>query len=582
MKWDLDDLYLGFDDPKFANDIAKLENLVDDYNKLQVLSKEFDTEKFIVKYIKLSEDITILVRTLSSFCSLNNATDVTNQDSLVYMARLRNILNNSKSTDVFISRYLKDVDLESLSTNETIKNNLFVLNKTKQSAKYLLSEQEEMLYSKLTQVSSSSWSQVQSLLTSNLDVKYNNKHITLPEVRNLAYDSDAKVRKDAYHAELKSYEQIEDIVALALSNIKREVTIMNDLRGFSSPMEPTLISSNMKAETLDSMIGAMLDFRSEFEKYFIAKAEYLGHKEGLPFYDLFAPVGSLDVTYTYEEAQKVINDSFNTYSSKLSDFSKKAFKLNWLDPFPKKGKRGGAFCSNQPQLKQSRILSNFTGSLSDVSTLAHELGHGYHGEIISDNSPLNWSYPMPLAETASIFCETIVTKHLLSELTDPKEKLSVLEVALQGDAQVIIDILSRFIFEESIFKLSNGPISKDKMKELMIVAQKEAYGKGLDENYLHPYMWLNKGHYYSAGLNFYNFPYAFGLLFGKGLYAQYLKNPTEFIKNYDNLLALTTKASVEDVAASMNIDVTKKDFWIDSLNIIKEDIDEVIRLLKIK
>ncbi|HKL95053.1 MAG TPA: M3 family oligoendopeptidase [Haploplasma sp.] len=582
MKWDLDDLYLGFDDPKFANDLAKLENLVDDYNKLQVLSKEFDAEKFILKYIKLSEDITILVRTLSSFCSLNNATDVTNQDSLVYMARLRNILNNSKSTDVFISRYLKDVDLESLSTNETIKNNLFVLNKTKQSAKYLLSEQEEMLYSKLTQVSSSSWSQVQSLLTSNLDVKYNNKHITLPEVRNLAYDANGNVRKEAYLAELKSYEQIEDIVAMALSNIKREVTIMNDLRGFSSPMEPTLISSNMKAETLDSMIGAMLDFRGEFEKYFIAKAEYLGHNNGLPFYDLFAPVGSLDVRYTYEEAQKVINDSFNTYSSKLSDFSKKAFDLNWLDPFPKKGKRGGAFCSNQPQLKQSRILSNFTGSLSDVSTLAHELGHGYHGEIISDNSPLNWSYPMPLAETASIFCETIVTKHLLSELTDPKEKLSVLEVALQGDAQVIIDILSRFIFEESIFKLSNGPISKDKMKELMIVAQKEAYGKGLDENYLHPYMWLNKGHYYSAGLNFYNFPYAFGLLFGKGLYAQYLKNPTEFIKNYDNLLALTTKASVEDVAASMNIDVTKKDFWIDSLNIIKEDIDEVIRLLKIK
>lgn len=582
MKWDLDDLYLGFDDPKFANDLAKLENLVDDYNKLQVLSKEFDAEKFIVKYIKLSEDITILVRTLSSFCSLNNATDVTNQDSLVYMARLRNILNNSKSTDVFISRYLKDVDLESLSTNETIKNNLFVLNKTKQSANYLLSEQEEMLYSKLTQVSSSSWSQVQSLLTSNLDVKYNNKHITLPEVRNLAYDANGNVRKEAYLAELKSYEQIEDIVAMALSNIKREVTIMNDLRGFSSPIEPTLISSNMKAETLDSMIGAMLDFRGEFEKYFIAKAEYLGHNNGLPFYDLFAPVGSLDVRYTYEEAQKVINDSFNTYSSKLSDFSKKAFDLNWLDPFPKKGKRGGAFCSNQPQLKQSRILSNFTGSLSDVSTLAHELGHGYHGEIISDNSPLNWSYPMPLAETASIFCETIVTKHLLSELTDPKEKLSVLEVALQGDAQVIIDILSRFIFEESIFKLSNGPISKDKMKELMIVAQKEAYGKGLDENYLHPYMWLNKGHYYSAGLNFYNFPYAFGLLFGKGLYAQYLKNPTEFIKNYDNLLALTTKASVEDVAASMNIDVTKKDFWIDSLNIIKEDIDEVIRLLKIK
>lgn len=580
MKWNLDNLYKGFDDPKFASDFNKLENLVSEYNNLKEEATKLSNEDFILKYITISENITILVRTLNSFCSLTNSTDVSNQESLVNMSKLRNVLNKSKSTDVFISRYLKDIDLEQLTTNEIIKNNLFSLTKTKNSAKYLLSEKEEILYSKLNQVASSSWSQVQSLLTSNLDVDYDGKVLTLPETRNLAYDNNAEVRKKAYEAELKSYEKIEDVIAMALSNIKREVTIMNELRGFNNPLEPTLIQSNMSKETLEAMIGAMLDFRGEFEKYFIAKAKYLGHSNGLPFYDLFAPVGSLDVTYTYEEAQTVINDSFSSYSNKLSDFSKKAFNLNWIDPFPKKGKRGGAFCSNQPQLKQSRILSNFTGSLSDVSTLAHELGHGYHGEIIGNNSPLNWSYPMPLAETASIFCETIVTKHLLSNLEDEKDKLSVLEVSLQGDAQVIIDILSRYIFEESIFNLSHGPISKDKMKELMLVAQKESYGKGLDENYLHPYMWLNKGHYYSAGLNFYNFPYAFGLLFGKGLYAQYLKDKEAFIKNYDNLLALTTKETVENVALSMNIDVTKKEFWMDSLNIIKEDIEEVIRLMK--
>jgi len=323
-----------------------------------------------------------------------------------------------------------------------------------------------------------------------------------------------------------------------------------------------------------------MDFRPHFEAYLQAKSKYLGHEGNLPFCDLFAPVGKLEQTYTYEEAQAIIKEAYYGYSKRLGDFATKAFDKEWIDVYPKKGKRGGAFCSNQPQLRQSRIMTNFTGSLSDVLTLAHELGHGYHGEVISDNRPLHWNYPMPLAETASIFCETIVNHHLLSQITDPKERLSVLENSLQGDTQVIIDILSRFLFESALFEKAVGPVSKHVMKEMMLDAQKKAYLNGLDHHQLHPYMWLVKGHYYSAGLNFYNFPYAFGLLFGKGLYAQYLKDKKKFLKNYDDLLALTTKTSVEACAQSMGIDVTKKDFWMDSLDEVKKDIDEVISLMK--
>lgn len=581
MNWNLDDFYLGFDDPKYQEDINKLQKLIDEYNQLNDLIKTNDEQNIILTYIKINQDIVKTVRTLSSFNSLINATDVSNQQSLVNMAKISKMLNEITATSVLFTRYLSNVDLDKYRHNEIVLDNLFQLQKEKESAKYLLTEKEEVLYSKLRQLSSSSWSQLQSLLTSKLDVSFNNENITLSEARNLAYDNDPSVRKNAYEAELKAYEKIDEVAAMALSNIKREVVTINDLRGYKNVLEPTLLRSNMKEETLNAMIEAMLEFRPYFANYLKAKAKYLNHDNGLPFYDLFAPVGKLDKTYSYQEAQDIIIKSFNSYSPKLGDYAKKAFDLNWIDPFPKKGKRGGAFCSNQPQLRQSRILSNFTGSLSDVSTLAHELGHGYHGEIISDNTPLNWSYPMPLAETASIFCETIVTNHLLSEISDKEERLSVLEIALQGDTQVIIDILSRYMFETNIFKLAEGPISKDIMKSEMIKAQKEAYLDGLDHNVLHPYMWLNKGHYYSAGLNFYNFPYAFGLLFGKGLYAMYLEDKASFIQNYDKLLALTTKASVEDTAASMGIDVTNKDFWISSLNIIKKDIDEVIKLMSL-
>lgn len=577
-QWDLNDLYHGFDETYHA-DIEKFSQLVDTYITF-IRKQDVKPETYLEGYLDLSEQITVLVRSLYSYASLVMSTDVTNQDAPKYLSKLQSISRRSTPEDVLFTRFLATLDLDDLAKkSEKIHLYLYQLKLSQEDAKHLLSEKEEVLYSKLRELASGSWGQLQSLTTANVPVYFRDKEITLSEVRNLAYEKDGSVRKDAYHAELKAYELIEDAVSLALSNIKREVTLMNELRGYESALHKTLEQSKMTKETLDAMISAMMDYRPHFEKYLQAKAKYLGHSSGLPFYDLFAPVGKLDKTYTYEEAQSLVKESFYGFSKRLGDFASKAFDKNWIDVYPKKGKRGGAFCSNQPQLKQSRIMTNFTGSLSDVSTLAHELGHGYHGEVISDNAPLHWSYPMPLAETASIFCETILNNHILSTITDKKERLSILEVSLQGDTQVIIDILSRFIFETKLFEKSTGPISKHQMKASMLDAQKEAYLNGLDPNVLHPYMWLNKGHYYSAGLNFYNFPYAFGLLFGKGLYAQYLKNPENFLKSYDDLLTLTTKTSVEACAESMGIDVTKKDFWIDSLEQVKKDIDEVIELL---
>ncbi|MFA7055734.1 MAG: M3 family metallopeptidase, partial [Acholeplasmataceae bacterium] len=418
-------------------------------------------------------EMTKHVRTLASYASLRMSTDVTNQEALVYMSKIQQIGRQATAQNVAFTRYLKTVDLEELAKQSTlIHHYLFNLKKEQEEAIHLLSEKEEILYSKLSELGSSSWGQLQSVLTSNVNVNYRDQVITLPEVRNLAYEKDLSVRKDAYDAELKAYEVIEDAVSMALSNIKREVNTMNELRGFESALDKTLIQSNMTKKTLDAMLNAMKAYRVHFASYLKEKARYLGYEGSLPFYDMFAPVGKLEKTYSYEEAQELVKEGFYSYSNRLGDFAKKAFDNHWIDPFPKKGKRGGAFCSNQPQIKQSRILSNFTGSLSDVLTLGHELGHGYHGEVISSNSPLHWSYPMPLAETASIFCETIINNHLLKSITKPEERLSILENSLQGDTQVVIDILSRYFFETSLFEKASGPVSKHQMKEMMVEAQK--------------------------------------------------------------------------------------------------------------
>ena len=578
--WDLTSFYQGFDET-YQKDLNKIEALVKEVKTLIKHKDQYDDIFLIESYLRIDEKLTALVKTVYSYASLTSATDVNNQEALSYLAKIQNILRQTTEEDVIFTRYLKNINIEKLSEkSQLIKTYLFNLNHIKESAKHLLSEKEEILYARLSELSSGSWSRLQSMATANLNVLYEEENITLSEVRNLAYDYDPKVRKKAYEAELKAYEQVEDFVALALTNIKREVNVMLELRGYESALEKTLIQSKMKKETLEAMIEAIYEYQPYFEQYLEAKAKSLGHQNGLPFYDLFAPMGKLEKTYTYDEAQTLVKDAFYGYSQKLGDFAKKAFDKNWIDVYPKKGKRGGAFCSNQPQINESRILTNFTGSLSDCLTLAHELGHGYHGEVIASNQPLHWSYPMPLAETASIFCEAIINNHLLKQIDKKEERLSILENSVQDATQVVIDILSRFLFEEKVFSTANRPISKQEMKQFMIDAQTKAYGKGLDPEYLHPYMWLNKGHYYSAGLSYYNFPYAFGLLFGKGLYAQYLENKEAFINQYDDLLRLTTKASAEDVALSMGIDITKKEFWLNSLEMIKKDIEEVITLLK--
>lgn len=575
MKWNLDDLYKGFDE-NFDKDIKKLESLVEDYNKM-----EFNNDNILVKYIELQEEMTVVVRKLSAYCSLRSSTNVLDKDASNKMSLLRNILNKTTLQDVLFQRFLLSLDLDVVTEKLNLTHYKYILNRMKNSAKRLLSEKEEVLYSKMKMVSSDSWSRLQKLLTSNLMCSFEGKDVTLSYIRNLAYENSQEIRKEAYFSELKVYEKIEDTLSLTLSNIKREVNIMSELRGYSNPLEKTLETSKMKKETLDAMLEAMKDYLPKFEEYFLAKAEYLNHKNGLPFYDLFAPIGSLDKSYTYEEAKDVIINNFNSFSKELGSFAKKAFDNNWIDVEPYKGKVGGAFCSNLPFMEQSRILLNFTGSLSDVSTLAHELGHGYHGDVISKNLPLNTSYPMPLAETASILCETIVMNNLMSNLTEDSDLLSVLEISLQGDSQVIVDIMSRYLFEQKVINdTTDNVLDSTRLKELMLEAQRDTYGKGLDENFMHPYMWACKGHYYSAGLNFYNFPYAFGLLYAKGLYSKFLENKEQFVENYDNMLLMTTVSDVEEVALTMGIDVTKKDFWLSSLEIISKDIDKFVALSK--
>ena len=586
MKWSLKELYESFESPEFLRDSKRILTLIEEINAYA--EKEFQEVKKakekLETYLHYEMEMSNLVSRVMGFANLTMSTDARNEAAREHFSRIAMKLSAITKAEVLFKRFVQKLENleEIVSESAFLTEHRFILEEAKKEGQYLLSDAEEMLLAKMSNTGSKAWTNLQNILTSTLLVEMEKEgekvSLPLPAVRNLAYDKDPSVRKAAYEAELAAYKKVEESSAAALNGIKGEVLTVSELRGFETPLHETLFQSRMEKETLDAMFDAIRESLPSFRKYLKRKAELLGHQKGLPFYDLFAPMGESQMQFTYEEAMDYIVKNFSTFSPKLGQYAKEAYEKNWLDVEPREGKRGGAFCSNLHVIGESRILSNFDGSFSNMTTLAHELGHGYHGFNLKEETILNSSYPMPIAETASIFCETIVVQAALKEMSDA-EAVTILEQSISDATQVIVDIYSRYLFETKLFETrKDHPLSVKELNAFMLEAQKEAYGDGLDEEVLHPYMWLNKTHYYSAGRNFYNFPYAFGLLFSKGLYAIYLKRGESFVPEYDALLSVTGKKSIKEVAELMDIDVTKPDFFRDSLKIVERDIEKFLEL----
>lgn len=585
--WNLGSIYPSFTSDAYLEDLSRIHQLIEKLNgACDKWQETKDVKATLEAIVQDFNQVYELLFTVAGFASLNFTVNTADSEAISAFEKAEQLITELTKPDVKFTRFVGSLtNLEALIGESSIlKAHAFYLRRQKERAHYMLSDEEEVLIAKMMTTGSSSWSMLQSKLTSKLTVQVDLgsevKEVTLSEARAMAREGDPAVRKAAYTGELKACELIDEAVATALNSIKGEVIITSERRGFASPLEEALFKTKMSKATLDALLGAIEEFLPTVQSYFRAKAELLGDTNGLKFYNLFAPIGTSSKTYTYDESMAFIIENFNSFSKELGDFATVAYKQNWIDVEPKTGKVGGAYCAEVPKLKESRILLNYKGSLGDVITTAHELGHGYHNEMLREATMLNVDVPMPLAETASTFCETIVGRAALKTV-GPEEQLTVLESALQDASQCITDIYSRFLFESRLFEArKNGSLSVEELNKLMLEAQKDAYGEGLDPDFRHPYMWLNKGHYYSAGLNFYNFPYAFGLLFAKGLYKLYQEEGDTFLPKYNQLLAFTGQETIENVCLSVGIDVTTKDFWRNSLGVIAEDIEQFIALSK--
>ena len=577
--WDLTVFYKDFDDPEFKDDLARLPKEIDAFTAAIAAPAEDEVRK-LVSLVHQEEALSCLFERLSMMIELNFAVDANNKPANAALAPLmRANMDSSLAANAF-SRYLASLDnLDAIiDADDELKARAFALREAAENAKHQLPEALEKPVLKMQLSGGEAFSHLRDKLDATLLVDYDGKQIPLSAVRALAYDGDADTRRRAYEAELASYKKIELPMSFCLNNIKAEGETMAALKGYKGVLDMALAHSRMDEKTLEAMWTAIREALPEVREYFKAKGRLLGHENGLPFYDLFAPVGQSTRTYTVEEARALLLDLFGKFCPEMGEMMRTAFDEGWIDMFPREGKSGGAFCSGYYAKNISRVMTNFAGSASDVSTLAHELGHAFNNRMLHHKPIMMTETPMPLAETASTFNETLLISQLLKTAT-PEEELTLLDSCLTEQTQTMVDIYSRFLFEQKVVAAqADHALDVDELKETMLWAQEQSYGDGLDPEYRHPYMWACKSHYYSTGVHFYNFPYAFGGLFARGLYARYEKEGEAFVPVYCDLLSRFGSDTIANVTASVGIDVTTPDFWREAVESVLVQVRRFVEL----
>ena len=576
--WDLSVYYQGFDDPAFRRDVDDIRRMIAEGQEL-LKSREEPLAK-LENVVRALDALTHKLYRAYSFCQLTLATDAQHSRALKCQDELSVLMVEVEVLQSACTRYVGAAEgLETLiAGSQTLRDHGFILRESRERAAHMLPESMERWMLRMSLSGGDAFSKLRNQLMGTHTVELDGEQRPLPAVRGMAHDPDPVVRKRAYEAEIASYRKVELPMAFCLAGIKGEALTLCEAKNYPDVLTQQITESRMDRETLEAMLDAIREALPDFRRYLKAKGKLLGHREGLPFYDLFAPVSRTEKRYTAEEARALLVDVFSKVHPDMGAFVDHAFKNRWIDLYPREGKEGGAFCAHSHGLGLSRILTNFVGSFSDVSTLAHELGHAWHGHCMEAKPVLMADEPMPLAETASIFNETLLN-HTLRKTADEDDSFAMLEGSLMEATQTVVDIYSRFLFESAVFEARKSHISSpEELKAMMLDAQEKAYGDGLAKGVRHPYMWACKPHYYYTGLHFYNFPYAFGLLFGLGVFARYQAMGSAFMRSYDRLLAACGSDLVANVAAGVDINVHSVEYWRGALDVLRAEVDEFVAL----
>jgi pepF/M3 family oligoendopeptidase len=585
-RWSVGDVFESLHSPDFASEMerasaeaTRLVALFDEHNvraiePRPVTGEDGETADAVISALNRTiAEAEILQAAVYATVS----TDSRDEHAAALLSRLEVDEATIRPLLARLAEWVRALGVDELATvSDAVREHLQPLRRLATRAEHQMSEAEEGLYAELATTGSGAWSRLHGDVTSQLtaDVTFPDGHVerlSMPAVRGLGSHPDPAVRKAAYDAEMTAWPTITTPISAAINAIKGEANIVDRRRRWGDPLEASLFANSVSRATFDAMQSAVTAALPDFRRWMRCKARLHGYDGGLRWWDLIAPLPQIASATSWDDGIAWVRSAFATYSDELAGLVDRALEQQWIDAGPRDGKMGGAFC--MPFVDgRSLVLLNWADSLESAQVTAHELGHAYHNTTLAGRTPLQKRLPMALAETASIFCQTLAVEAGLRRLDGP-QRLGLLDVDLIQSAQIVLDIRSRFDFEAQLFaRRQRRTLGATELNELMLQAQADAYGEGLDLDTRHPYMWMLKPHYYTA--HFYNWPYTYGMLFGLGLFAEYEADPERFRDGYAHALSRAGIESAESLGAMFGIDVTSEAFWTSSLDVCRARISE--------
>ena len=461
----------------------------------------------------------------------------------------------------------------------------FYLNEMRDTARLKMEPKLEKLAAELAVNGYHAWNRLYTKIYGDLRAEFveggKKQSLSLGQLANKLSSPSRQIRKQAFERIAGAWKSTEDLAAMELNSLVGFRLSLYKERCWESPLTEALLMGRIKRETIDAMWDAVAQARRRIAAYVAAKKRILAIDK-FRWYDMIAPLGKIERIYAYDEACEFILEHLTSFSQDLGRFAKMAIDGRWVEAEDRPGKSGGGFCTGLPTAKQSRIFMTYSGNYNEMMTLAHELGHAYHSWVLKDYPHFARHYPMNLAETASTFNELVVTDAALEAAAGTKEMISLLDKKLQDTLIMFCDIRCRYIFDTRFHEeRMKGPVPKERLCELMVDAQKTAFGDILAADGHHPLFWAAKLHFSESAVPFYNFPYTFGHLFAGGIYDRAKKEGPSFAKAYRGLLADTPVMTTEGVAKKhLGVDLRKPGFWKDAVDRSLADVDLFIKLAR--
>ncbi|MGM0601398.1 MAG: M3 family oligoendopeptidase [Candidatus Rifleibacteriota bacterium] len=576
--WNLETYFKEFNGPDMVGFKAELKKDIKDLTNRaanqNTLSEEnlVDWEKILLDF----EELTTRLSHYASYIGCLSAADAHNEDYQKAGAELAQIGADFEKIEIQIKMGFKDCNdsiFKKFCSIEKLQNISFHLAELRDDARQTMSKDLENLASDLSVDGFDSWGRLYDTISGKLNFEMHwpdGKVETMPiaQCRSTMQDSDRAVRQAAFKYGNEAWQSVEDVCAASLNALAGNRLLLNEKRGIEHFLDVPLKQSRINRKTLDAMFGAIEDCSDFIQRLGKAKAKALG-QEKLAWYDCEAPLQIPSIErYGWDECVKMVGGSFSRSYPALGNFFQDALKKEWIESEPRGGKRPGAFCTGSLLKEESRVFMSFAGSLNDVSTLAHEVGHAFHSYNLKGLRPMLKGYPMTLAESASTFGEMLLAEGILSDPDSSDAlKLNILTEIINHGIAFLIDIPIRFNFEKAFYEeRSKGEVGVSRLKELMSGTMKNQFGDLLEKDGADPYFWASKMHFYITGVTFYNFPYSFGYLLSRGLYGMFKKEQEAFLPKYENFLRKSGSNLAHLVAKeTLGANLETKEFWKQSI-----------------